>query len=241
LQFQFASGHSVECKAPGDDAKKKIAEEILERIKFPQEGREGFVAHVAADPEGLITCAQRTVSLRRLRQRSGNQVAMADVQAMLYGERSEPADSTPDELKAAMASAPPPPAGAHTLILFYPTGQDAHADWIWHQLHEASKKLGDEFPFSQPIRKTYELDPPSAAPFTVAAECVSARPHAALVLGPVPGCSLAEHEGDFKYALGHLIRDVSTRLGWVNYREMKNSQAFANAYLDVCETAGVWP
>jgi len=126
-------------------------------------------------------------------------------------------------------------------MLFYPSGQDAHADWSWRQLFEASKVLGAEFGLAAPIRKTYDLDPPSAAPFTVAAECIAARPHAAVVVGPSPGCALAEHEGDFKYALGHLVRDVSIRMGWINFRQMKNPQAFINAYLDVWDGAAVYP
>lgn len=234
LQFQFHVGHSVDLKLPDDAAGIEIVLQVLERIGFPTKAEESkvFLAKLVGDFENLEGYAARLKTLQSLRQGQ----TLADAEPLLFRSPVEVAPATEAELKGLLASAKKPTEGTLNALCFYPEGNEVYAQWAWSRIFEVCVKNQWAFPFKAPVYKSYQVDPPGAAPFAVALECLAARPAAALIVGPLPNTELSQHEADFKYVAGHLLKDVHVGLGWLSHVFVKDESIYPGICLDMIAT-----
>lgn len=241
LQFQFHAGHAVEFKTPGENARKKIILQGLDRMGCPadEEKDKATIQQWVEEFKNFSRLAGRLKILKTLREGAGHSGGFSEYAPLLTGRNPRLEAISEEDLDAGLAEAGKSPAeGGEPVLLCYPAGGERRADWAWHQLYKASQKESWPFPFKLAGRFAYDLEPAAAAPFTVAAEIVRAAPSAAFVLGPAAGTSLAKHESDFRYAFERLLSGGRLSLGWVKTDQLKDPNAFLDLYLDLSRSDG---
>ncbi|MFH2203779.1 MAG: DnaA/Hda family protein [Elusimicrobiota bacterium] len=240
LQFKFHAGHAVEIKKVGESSRTQIVGKVLKRCGFNEEstGHALFVTPAVKDFDNLRRHAGRLLKLIALRKVGGLDTTLMEASSVLFGVGEGAGVPPAEELKAALTRVRPPPPGNFPVRVFFPAGHEVHADWAWQQMFEAARRGKWPFPFALAGKSAYALDPPSAAPFSVAGECLSELPYGAIVLGPPPGSGLAEHESDFYYAVSHLLCDGPVELGWLSFQRLKDSAAHTQLYLDMMPAPG---
>lgn len=228
LQFRFGGGSTVDLKVAGEETAVEIAAQALARAGFADEDGSALAARAAAEPTRLKACVGRLAALKALLVSSGRPAAAADLLGLLFvAER--PAAGDPGGAKPE-----PPPAGAPPACLFHPAGAEAAADAAWRAVQDRLKELGAAAPW-RPERRAYDPAQVYSAAFAAAADARRARARAALVVGPPPGSQLAEREGDFRYALEHLLGDCGTRMGWLAWGRASDPAHALWAALDLWE------
>jgi hypothetical protein len=241
LEIRISGGHAVEVKTPSGDKQAEVVKSALESIGLAAGGAEfdAFVqATVARFPE-LSWILRRVLVLMEQRAVAGQSLGLGDLHPLLFqDEAGEPQVIAAEDLEKQSAEIPAPAGGQRKLVLLYPQGQEAHAEWSLRQAAVAAQLNSWPWPFSDAIRKPYAVDPAATVPFLLAEEAFQSGAEAALVLGPQPGAELAENEGDCRYVLQHLLSDGGVSLGWVPYRRVHDAKFHLHAFLDLQPAPG---
>jgi chromosomal replication initiation ATPase DnaA len=232
--LNLAQGHAVELKTPSDVAIKDISALSLKRGGVDAgDAEEMFCERVIPEFSRLSVHVRRLQRLSALRK----DTAKRDLVGTIFEPSGEPVAVAVEDLKAGLP-AKPFAGGDLPAVVVAPVGGETHGDYGWHQAAGAAQKNSWTFPFASPARKTYAVDPVFGAPFSVAAEAYSANAKAALVIGPPAGCPLAEHEGDFIYAVEHLLADLGVACAYMPHGRLREEKVHMMAYLDMMEGAG---
>jgi len=236
LEIRITGGHAVELKAPSGEKQIAIAKSAMERCGLLGEETEinPFVEQACLEFNSLALTLRRAMILQGMRATAGQAVGLPDIQGPLFTpDAGEPQVIAAEELETKSKEIPSPGGGKRRLALFYPHGQEAHAEWTLRQVAASANFQAWEWPFADAIRKPYAIDPSATVPFVLAEEAYQAGADAVLVLGPQPGAELAEHEGDCRYVLQHLLADGEVPLGWVSYQRVHDPKYHFHAFLDL--------
>ncbi|TBR22150.1 hypothetical protein EPO15_08670 [bacterium] len=141
-----------------------------------------------------------------------------------------------DKVKALLPAAPPP--GKTALALFHPPGAEPHADMILALAYEVAKARGWPFPWKVVAKRAYPLDPPHAAPYLLAEECLRSGAQAALIVGPTPGTELAGQEKMFRALSARLLAEAGVPAAAVPFARVREKKQGLFAYLDLALRAG---
>ncbi len=236
LEIRITAGHAVELKTPNEKKQDSIVKAALERCGLIGDDEEvdAFAQQAGLDFNSLGLILRRALVLQALRAASGQAVGLADMHGALFqSDAGEPQIIAAGDLEGKTRELPSPAGGSRTLVLLYPQGQEVHAEWALRQVAAAAYSQAWEWTFADAIRKPYAVDPASTVPFVLAEEALQAGADAVLVLGPQPGAELAEHEGDSRYVLKHLLKDGEVSLGWVPYQRVHDPKYHLHAFLDM--------
>jgi len=226
----------VELKGPSAEKQDAIVKSALERCCLIGEDEEinQFAKAACKDFNSLGLILRRTLILQDLKARTGVPVGLSDLLGALFQPDAGEAQVTAAaDLESKTKELPSPAGGSRYLVLLYPQGQEAHAEWTLRQVAAAAQTQAWDWPFSEAIRKPYAIDPAPTVPFVLAEEAYQEGADAVLVLGPQPGAALADNEGDSRYVLQHLLADGEVPLAWVPYQRVHDPKYHLHAFLDL--------
>ncbi|MDE2292869.1 MAG: ATP-binding protein, partial [Elusimicrobia bacterium] len=235
LGIRNEKAHAVELKFPNDAAQQAIGAAALARLGFAAstEEKDVFARGLVKDFTRLEDHLRRLVALAAL-GKPGTPLGK-----LLREIFAPDADSGPlggEKLKASMPK--PPPEGRTPLVLCHPPQAQAHADFLLGRLGETAKARGWSFPWRAAARCAYKLDNPFAAPYQLAEDCLQAGGRSALVVGPPPGCELAEQERPFRAVAMRLLAEAGVPCAFVPYARVQDPKHALFAFLDLCAPRG---
>jgi hypothetical protein len=235
LGLKSDKGHVVELKNPNDAAQQAIGEAALTRLGLAPSGEEKdvFARNVVKDFTLLDDHLRRITALAAL---SAPGTPLGSLLRDIFAPDGDPAPMAADKLKALLPA--PPPPGKTALVLFHPPDSEPHADMVLAVAHEAAKARGWPFPWKVVAKRPYPLDPPHAAPYLLAEECLRSGAQAALVVGPPPGSELAGQERLFRSLTARLLAEAGVPTASVPYGRVREAKQGLFAYLDLALRAG---
>lgn len=235
LGLRGDKGHAVELKVPNDAAQQAIGEAALSRLGLgpTSEERDLFARGVVKDFSLLDDHLRRLTALAALGPPGA---PLGQLLRDIFAPDAEPEVLAPDKAKALVPAAPP--AGKTGLALFFPPDAEPHAELAFALAYEAAKTRGWAFPWKVVAKKPYPLDPPHAAPYLLAEECLRSGAQAALIVGPPPGTELAGQERLFRTLSARLLAEAGLPAAAVPYARVKEKKQGLFAYLDLSLRGG---
>ncbi|MBI3298136.1 MAG: ATP-binding protein [Elusimicrobia bacterium] len=235
LGLKTDKSHVVELKAPNDAAQQAIGAAALSRLGLAptSEEKDVFSRGLLKDFTALDDHMRRLAGLAALAP-AGSPLSQS--LRDLFAVDMEAEALTAEKLKASMPKAPP--EGKTALALCHPPGGEAHARFILARLGETAKARGWPFPWRVSAKVAYAVDPPHAAPYLLAEECLRAGAGAALVVGPTPGTDLAAQERPFRAAAQRLLAEAGLSCAVVPYARVQDPKQALFGYLDLNSRPG---
>lgn len=227
--------HAVELKVPNDAAQQSIGEAALARLGLAPSSAEKdvFARGLLKDFTVLDDHLSRLSALAVL---SASDVPLAQFLREIFAADAEAVAMTAAQLKAILPAAPA--FGKTPLALCHPPGGEVHADFLLARVGEAAKARGWSFPWGVVGRLAYPVDPPHAAPYLLAEECLRSGAVAALVVGPPPGTDLAGQERPFRATAQRLLSEAGLSCAVVPFSRVQDPKQALFAYLDIAPRPG---
>jgi chromosomal replication initiator protein len=235
LGLRSDKAHVVELKTPNDAAQQAIGEAALTRMGFApnSEEKDLFARGVVKDFTLLDDHLRRISALAALGTAGA---PLGQLLRDILAPDAEPEPLPAEKIKGMLPSAPPP--GKTPLVLFHPPDCEPHADMLLAMAYDAAKTRGWAFHWKVVAKRTYPLDPPHAAPYLLAEECLRSGAAAALIVGPPPGTELAGQERLFRSLSARLLAEAGVPAAAVPYARVREKKQALFAYLDLALRAG---
>ncbi|MBI5597521.1 MAG: ATP-binding protein [Elusimicrobia bacterium] len=235
LGLKTDKGHVVELKTPNDAAQQAIGEAALTRMGLAPAGedKDVFARGLLKDFTMLDDHLRRISALGSL---GPTGAPLGQFLREVFAPDAEAAPMSAEQVKGAMPAAPK--AGKTALVLCHPAGAEAHADFLFARLGETAKARGWPFLWKPAAKVAYPVDPPHAAPYLLAEECLRSGAAAALVVGPPPGCDLAGQERPFRTAALRLLSEAQMACALVPFARVQDPKQALFAYLDLTPRVG---
>jgi hypothetical protein len=237
LQFRIASGWSGDIKLPGPEVQAQIALRILQGAGFdpgPEgakkvlEGAENSLAEASA-------AVSRMAKMRDLLARGGKRAVLEEMMSALLGPALPERETALAEAQSAVAGPAPLPDGPRGLALCFPAGCEPLARLAVRRLQENARKYSWPFPYRAGKALAYDPNKVTGVPFSLGVDIRRAGADAALVVGPSPGTEMASREGEFSYALGHILSSLTLPMAWFPCLRLQHERTVLRALLDVTE------
>lgn len=235
LGLRAEKAHVVELKTPNDAAQQAIGDAALSRMGLVPNGEEKdvFARGVVKDFTMLDDHLRRIAALAALGPPGA---PLGQILRDIFAPDGEPEPLTAEKVKGLLPAAPP--AGKTPLVLFHPPDSEPHADLVLALAYEAAKSRGWAFPWKVTAKRPYPLDPPHAAPYLLAEECLRSGASAALIVGPPPGTELAGQERLFRALSSRLLAEAGVPTASVPFVRVREKKQGLFAYLDLALRAG---
>ncbi|TPW18112.1 MAG: chromosomal replication initiator protein, partial [Elusimicrobia bacterium] len=235
LGLRAEKAHVVELKTPNDAAQQAIGDAALSRMGLVPNGEEKdvFARGVVKDFTLLDDHLRRISALAALGPPGA---PLGQILRDIFAPDGEPEPLSAEKVKSLLPAAPPP--GNTPLVLFHPPDAEPHADLVLALAYEAAKSRGWAFPWKVIAKRPYPLDPPHAAPYLLAEECLRSGAAAALIVGPPPGTELAGQERLFRALSIRLLAEAGVPTAAVPFARVREKKQGLFAYLDLALRAG---
>jgi len=235
LGLRLASGQAVELRLPSGEDLKELLQASLRGAGFSaQETNEADWWSRAGDVFAPASVGVRR--LRRLKALSGRLGKPASLRDLLAELAASSAGAIPEDDAVKAAGGEPDPGDGEPTALFFPSGEEARADWTWVRLRRAARERGWPFSWKRTARMAYDPGEAYGVPCWIAEQCQRAAPRAALVLAPASG-GLAEGGEDVRAALEGLTEGLGVRTSFVPHTAAASPAVYVRAYLDMLPEA----
>lgn len=235
LKFSFSKGWSVDLKMPSPATQKDLISAASDRTGTGLSDVELTLLHEKLSQWGyndLTLWLKRLTVYKKVHEAAGRAVALEDMLKLTY-EPLLAGATEPPNLTGASFNPPPAPAGAESIAVIVPKGQDGLGAFAAAQFYDAGRKHGFPQIYRHALWETYDPAVPFGIPFMIGEMCHRAGVHLALIVGPSPDSPLGPRSAEFAHATRRILESFGVELAFIPYTGLKLEAHYLNAHLDL--------